>query len=60
VKKDLPIEVDLIEVEYISKYPALGIHYLHDQSPDYGEYIEEESEKIIQLLQINVPENQLE
>jgi len=51
--KNLPIEVDVIEVKYISEYPAIGIHYLNSETPDYGEFVEEQSEKIIKTFPLN-------
>jgi hypothetical protein len=45
-KENLPIEIDIVNVKYESKYIAFGIYYLEQNGHDYGEYIEEKVENI--------------
>jgi len=43
----LPIEVDVIRVQYVSRYLGIGVHYPQSKLVDYGEYIESYAEEII-------------
>ncbi len=43
--KKMPIDIDIIPVEYHGRYPCIGIHYLDDSVPDIGEVVLDKLER---------------
>ena len=37
--KTIPIEIDIVSVNYYGRYPCIGIHYLDEITPDAGKMI---------------------
>ncbi len=46
------IEFDVIRVEYVGKYPAIGIHYKNPDVSDVSEYVEEKIEHLLKTRSV--------
>ncbi|HEY1038598.1 MAG TPA: hypothetical protein VGF30_04295 [Bacteroidia bacterium] len=45
--KKYPIEIGCVMVNYQGTYPCVGLHYLDETTPDMGDYVKREIERII-------------
>jgi len=57
IQEGLGMRIDLIKVQYISEYPALGIFYFSDKVEeiiDQEEWVVQESEKLLSSFSLNL------